>query len=105
MSVIFCLDTPRAWASYDFGHYFGIFMLRQRPYRVSDETLPIYCHGRECGIDRMARKEDDASRIAFLGNGEIQGCLEFDGIIRFWGTRVKSASNSSPRCAWSMKDG
>ena len=104
MSIILCLDSPRAWAAYDFGRYFGIFLLKHRPYRVSNEPLPVQWRGREYGIGTMAPKNGDASWIAFLGNGEIEGCLELDGDMGFWGRRVESASMSSPRCARSMED-
>jgi hypothetical protein len=52
----------------------------------------------------MAHEAGDASWIAFLGNGKIEGCLELDGSIGFWGSRFDSASTSSSRSAWSMKE-
>jgi hypothetical protein len=104
LNIILCLNTPQVWGAYDFGRYFGIFLLEQRPYRATDETLPVYWRGREYGIGTMAPTENDVSWISFLGNGEIEGCLDLDGSIGFWGTRIESPGTSSPRSAWSMKE-
>jgi hypothetical protein len=92
LSLILCLDTPRVWGAFDFGRYSGVFLLDQRPYRASDEPLPIQWRGREYGIGKVLPCEGDASWIAFLGDGEIEGCLDLDGEIGFWGRRVTMSS-------------
>jgi hypothetical protein len=44
----------------------------------------------------MAPNEGDASWIAFLGNGEIEGSLELDKSIGFWGARVDMEEHPLP---------
>jgi hypothetical protein len=88
MSIILCLDKPGEWAAYDIGRDFSIFPLDQRSYQVPDDTLPIRWRSREYGIGKRVPKEDDASCVSFLGNGEIRRCLEMDGDIGFGGPEL-----------------
>ncbi|KAI4194776.1 MAG: hypothetical protein LQ350_007572 [Teloschistes chrysophthalmus] len=102
LSLILCLESPHVWGAYDFGMFSGILRIGSRPFEVSNDPLPCRYRGRENGEGEMDFGDHCSGAIAFLGDGNIEGWLNFDGECHFQGVR-RPYLGTAVRNAASMK--
>lgn len=103
-NLILCLDQKSLWGAYDFGMFWGIMYLPQRPYRASYDKMPFESRGRERGEGEISFGPGNEGWIQFLGDGRIEGEINCYGRARFSGKRVSGLETRTTRDSWSMQD-
>ena len=90
-------DGTSVWGAYDFGMFFGIMYIPQRPQRASYMHVPFQWRGRERGEGQMSFGPENKGWIRFLGNGRIEGEINCYGCARFSGQRISGRDPRAPR--------
>ncbi|KAL7624024.1 hypothetical protein AAE478_005581 [Parahypoxylon ruwenzoriense] len=97
-SLVLTLSGSELWGQFNLGVVFGILHFEERPYR-SLESLDFTWRGRD-EEGRVIYGDDNGGSIQFLGDGRIEGQLDF---IEFQGQRLAGQGTRSEVHARTME--
>ena len=104
-NLILGLAGNSMWGSYDFGMFYGIMHLQERPWSSSYRRIPFEWRSRDRGEGEMSFGPSCTGWISFLGDGHIQGQLEgCYGEGKFSGDRISGNKTQPPRDVRSMRE-
>ncbi|KAI0831638.1 hypothetical protein F5Y06DRAFT_281499 [Hypoxylon sp. FL0890] len=100
--LILTLSGTQLWGRFDLGVISGVLRLDERPWQSSNEAIDFTWRGRELE-GPMMYGNGNVGRIKFLGDGRIEGEIDYMS-IRFTGNRVSGQGTRSEVDAATMRD-
>ncbi|KAI1428730.1 hypothetical protein F5Y12DRAFT_628889 [Xylaria sp. FL1777] len=101
--LVLTLSGRELWGKFDLGIVSGILHFDERPWGPSEDRVPFTWRGEERERDgRIFYGNNNYGWIRFLGNGRIEGELDYMG-LDFGGERLSSQSTRSQVSAHSMQ--
>lgn len=101
--LILTMDGNALWGSFEFGPVRGIFHIEERPRRSSEDTFGFEWRG-EDDQDEHLGGSHDGSYIKFVGDGNVEGVMNWNGdMLEFSGRRVSGQGTRSEISAVSMR--
>ncbi|KAH6603925.1 hypothetical protein Trco_007371 [Trichoderma cornu-damae] len=94
LSLVLTLAGSSLWARFDLGIIDGVMHFEERPRRSSFDRVPFHWRGREAEGPIFYDDENNEGWIRFLGDGRIEGWVEYQG-IRFEGQRIPGQGTKS----------
>jgi hypothetical protein len=82
------------WGEFDLGVIKGVMYFEEWPRSSSFDTVPFHWRGREAEGPISYDDENTEGWIKFLGDGRIEGWINYQG-IHFEGHRVRSQGTRS----------
>ncbi|KAK5996379.1 hypothetical protein PT974_01713 [Cladobotryum mycophilum] len=101
-SVVLTLAGSSLWGSFDLGIIEGVMHFEQRPMQSSYDPIPFTWRGRE-NEGPVLYGDGHEGWIKFLGNGRIQGELDYQN-ISFQGERIPGQGTRSETSARALQD-
>jgi hypothetical protein len=102
-SLLVSLFGTSVWGEYDFGMFYGILYMPERPWRASEEMIPFKWRGGNRSDSEIRFGDDNEGFIRFLGDGRIEGEINCYGHAKFSGWRTSGEDTSPPRRAVSLQ--
>ena len=103
-NLALCLDDNKqeVWGEYRFGVLRGIMHMDQRPMEASQQSYPFEWRDRDVTGEGYFGCRN-TGWIRFLGDGEIEGEMDFYGWTKFQGQRVNGQDVRRPRDSYHLK--
>lgn len=96
-TLILGLAGNSMWGSYDFGMFYGMMHLEERPWSSSYKKIWFTWRGRNKSEGEMSFGPNCTGWIQFYGEGRICGQLNCYGNARFSGQRISGEETQPPR--------
>ncbi|KAM0261107.1 hypothetical protein ACHAQJ_002368 [Trichoderma viride] len=94
LSLVLTLAGSSLWGGFDLGVIEGVMYFEERPRSSSFDTVPFRWRGREAEGPISYDDRNNDGWIKFLGDGRIEGWIDFQG-IHFEGHRVPGQGTRS----------
>ncbi|OTB03384.1 hypothetical protein M426DRAFT_177063 [Hypoxylon sp. CI-4A] len=85
-SLVLTLDGSQLWGSFDLGIVSGVLRISERPWQSSFGDVEFTWRGRELD-GPIIYGNHNAGFIRFLGDGRVEGGVDFNGGLEFEGNR------------------
>ncbi|KAL7941000.1 hypothetical protein V8C42DRAFT_335855 [Trichoderma barbatum] len=101
--LVLTIAGSSLWGKFDLGIIEGVVYFEERPRSSSFDSIPFHWRGREADGPISYDDENNEGWIRFLGDGRIEGWIDFQG-IHFEGQRLPEQGTRSEMDASILQD-